>query len=382
MTLQDFTKSKTLLASLFLLVVTNTAFLWEQIPGLEEFLVFMVLSLVYLILLVTLGLKLGTMALERFKNKAGLVRWILSASILAFVFIFPSGVYYPVILGDEPTLTVQNEGAANCQTHIYFLPGDQFVKRSVCFGIERQKGQYRVKGDSVFLMYDGLDDKKEIGILGWNQDGEPESMRYTAAGQEYSSWMAVVQWDSSWNRPVEPTEYESSSLVEEVAPEELSYMEYWHNRVAPTNEWAKGLDSLLIQNALKAQEMGSDSKMALRYQLDEKSVKWVVYDLETEDEGISIFYEIDGELKLALERSFESMASKAPKSKGNWDLFDVGLPDSLQMEWMEDRFYFEADSLIYLYNNQDCGSPNAPEFMQEEQSRMLQQFAHWKALQQ
>ncbi len=381
--IREIAKGRTFWAALFLLLATNTSFLWEQIPGVEDFLIFMILSLVYLIALVVLGLKLGTMALERFRNKMALIRWGVIASILMFIFIFPTGIYHPLMLGGEPVLTAQREGSANCRVTLYLLDDQSFVERSVCFGVDRKKGSYRVNGDTIHLDFDALQAPTVFGLLSTDVDGDPNSLTYVRyEGDTTEVPMAVIQWDSRWwseSAPTSELQVEDRTNPENRQVEE-SYLGYWQRKVDPVKQWASRLDSLSQDQGQEEMVMDESARFVTLYPFPDRCDKWLVEQTSEKESILTLYYIQNDQLRLAVERIADT--SEVPFSYWRQSAPNFGdRPlDHKEFEWLESQYYFQDDSLIYLYVNQDCGAPFADEYMRSEEARLLKQYQSLRKL--
>ena len=101
--------------------------------------------------------------------------------VLAFCFLFPLGVIRNTDFDPEYYLVANREGAANCQTTIILGVDNTFVERSVCFGVDRELGTYKVKNDTAFLTFDDISNfgsKETIGIIELKEDGKKGNYGY------------------------------------------------------------------------------------------------------------------------------------------------------------------------------------------------------------
>ena len=77
---------------------------------------------------------------------------------LSFVFIdpfiFPGGIIDFEKFESETILIAQREGVANCTNRLKFKVDGSFLERAVCFGIEEIRGNYKLKGDTIFFEYE------------------------------------------------------------------------------------------------------------------------------------------------------------------------------------------------------------------------------------
>ena len=74
----------------------------------------------------------------------------MSFTILAVIFK-PSGLFDFELLEGKDLLIAGREGVANCHTTLQLKEGNEFVEKSICFGMTEVRGNYQIKEDTVFF---------------------------------------------------------------------------------------------------------------------------------------------------------------------------------------------------------------------------------------
>lgn len=88
---------------------------------------------------------------EKFKVKSRLL-------LLLCILVSASWVYYmPVLYANQNTekaevlMEAGREGAANCYTRLILFKNRKFTESSICFGRSRTRGEYELRGDTIFF---------------------------------------------------------------------------------------------------------------------------------------------------------------------------------------------------------------------------------------
>jgi hypothetical protein len=136
-------------AIFFLTVSTN--YFWEGKLGLFTFPAFILLVVVYLVLAIGLLSQLFYAVKEKFVDRQRLFVIVLMALVLSLTSIFPGGIINFDTLEGKDLFIAQRGGAANCMTTFKLKEDNEFVERSVCFGVTETKGNYIIKGDTIFF---------------------------------------------------------------------------------------------------------------------------------------------------------------------------------------------------------------------------------------
>ena len=137
--------------TLILFLIINTSYLWEGKLGLWAFPFFIFLFILYIVLVITLGYQIYWVIKERFKNKRRLIIVGVMSFALGIMFFWSNGIINFEKLEGEDLLVAGREGAANCTTTLKLKTNNKFIEKSICFGMSEIRGNYLVKGDSIFF---------------------------------------------------------------------------------------------------------------------------------------------------------------------------------------------------------------------------------------
>jgi hypothetical protein len=94
---------------------------------------------------------------EKFIDKQRLVIIGILVVVLTVTFFKPNGLINFDKLQGKDILVAEREGAANCMTILKLKANNTFTERTVCFGVMEIKGNYELKGDTIFF--------KDIGFV-------------------------------------------------------------------------------------------------------------------------------------------------------------------------------------------------------------------------
>jgi hypothetical protein len=90
---------------------------------------------------------------ERFKNRKRITTIVCLTIVLGISFLYPDGLIDFERLQGKDLIVAQREGAANCTITFRFKKTNQFSETDICFGVERGRGTYLMKDDTVYLNY-------------------------------------------------------------------------------------------------------------------------------------------------------------------------------------------------------------------------------------
>lgn len=88
---------------------------------------------------------------EKFIEKQRLVIIGILVVVLTVTFLKPNGLINFDSLQGKDLLVAEREGAANCMTTLKLKENNTFTERTVCFGVMEIKGDYELKGDTIFF---------------------------------------------------------------------------------------------------------------------------------------------------------------------------------------------------------------------------------------
>ena len=89
---------------------------------------------------------------EKFIDKQRLVIIGTLVFVLTVTLLKPNGLINFDKLQGKDLLVAEREGAANCMTTLKLKENNMFIERSVCFGVMEIKGNYELKGDTIFFI--------------------------------------------------------------------------------------------------------------------------------------------------------------------------------------------------------------------------------------
>jgi hypothetical protein len=129
----------------------NTSYLWESKLGLWAFPVFIFLFIFYIVLAITLIYQVYWIIKERFKNKKRNIIVVVMSCMLGIMFFWRNGIInFDKWEGNDLLIAVR-EGSANCTTTLKLKSNNKFIEKSICFGMSEVRGDYLLKGDSIFF---------------------------------------------------------------------------------------------------------------------------------------------------------------------------------------------------------------------------------------
>ena len=130
------------------------------------------LIVVYFILIYFLVTRIITIVKNSNSDKENIILTLTIAIVLASTAYAPNGLLDFDQLEGKDVLIAGREGSANCSSTLKLKANGRFSTTIICFGIERTKGNYHIKRDTVFFEYDDdqrQDDHYEFGVVDSNQ---------------------------------------------------------------------------------------------------------------------------------------------------------------------------------------------------------------------
>lgn len=129
----------------------NTSYLWEGKLGLWAFPIFLFLLLFYIVLGTILIYQIYWIIKEGFKNKKRDIIVGVMSLTLGLILFWPNGIISFNKWEGDDLLIAGREGAANCTTTFKLKANNKFIEKSICFGMSEVRGDYLLKGDSIFF---------------------------------------------------------------------------------------------------------------------------------------------------------------------------------------------------------------------------------------
>lgn len=140
-----------IIVSVIFFLLVQTAYFWE--PWLESWGMLLVFLLV-IVFMTLAGLFLSHLVMlikERFRNRQRVIVATVLLVATGTAFLSPAGIIDYDSLAGKNLLIAEIEGAANCQTILKLKDNNTFVQRDLCFGTSEIKGNYTLKGDTIFF---------------------------------------------------------------------------------------------------------------------------------------------------------------------------------------------------------------------------------------
>lgn len=140
-----------IISSIAFFVLINTVYFWAAQVGVFAIPIFMLLITAYIFFAGILIRNAYNAIKEKFNDPQRLIAIVLLAVILTSIYLKPTGFIDFEKFEGENLLVAEREGSANCNTTFQLKENNQFIERSVCFGISVVKGTYEIKGDTIFF---------------------------------------------------------------------------------------------------------------------------------------------------------------------------------------------------------------------------------------
>lgn len=147
-------KNKILLILLLLFfVLINTQYFWEGYTGSALMFIVLLLVIIFFILVGCLLYLLMRSLREKFSIRRRNITVGMLAVVLTLTIFFPKGFIDFERWEGRNVLVAEREGAANCSTTIKLKEDNKFSIKSICFGIEKESGNYKVSADTIYFNY-------------------------------------------------------------------------------------------------------------------------------------------------------------------------------------------------------------------------------------
>lgn len=138
--------------TLILFLTINTSYFWEGEFGLLFLIIIVIIFIIYFVLSIEFIRQLYISIKNKFSEKTRNVLLLFMFSCLTLILIKPEGlINFENLLEGENKIFAQAEGAANCTTTLKLNKDEKFIYENICFGIDRIKGEYKIKNDTVYF---------------------------------------------------------------------------------------------------------------------------------------------------------------------------------------------------------------------------------------
>lgn len=159
--------------SIVFFIIINSSYYWEGFVGIWAMPLSIILFICFLILGIAFLLQLFKSISEKFKSSSRTFLLVMLTLVVGLTIYKPSGLINFDKLEGKDLLVAQREGAANCMITLKLKENSVFVKRSVCFGIDKIKGEYSLKNDTIWFSNTNKGvDFHEFGVIRENDSQE------------------------------------------------------------------------------------------------------------------------------------------------------------------------------------------------------------------
>lgn len=140
--------------SILLLVIVNTSFFWENLPGIFDLIILGLTFISFIVLFLVSISQIIKGFKEKFKNQIRIINICISSIVLVLIYIYPFGfMNFEKMIYDDNLLFARYEGVANGTVSLKFKKDDIFIEKSVFFDVENNIGNYEIKNDTIFLIF-------------------------------------------------------------------------------------------------------------------------------------------------------------------------------------------------------------------------------------
>jgi len=153
------------IAPIVFFLIINTSYFWIDKIGFWAMLISLLFIIIYFIFVAVFISQLYFVVKEKFKNKFRVFNMGLLAIVLILTRLFPTGMINFEKFEGKNLLIIGNEGAGNCHSTIKFKEDLTFIKRDVCFKMEKTKGTYRISNDTIYFLKGKEDLEYEFAII-------------------------------------------------------------------------------------------------------------------------------------------------------------------------------------------------------------------------
>lgn len=135
--------------TLILFLIINTSYFWEGEFGILISPIFIVLFMIFFILSIELIRQVYISSRDKFTNKKRNFLLLFMTLSLLLIIIKPTGIINFEKFEGKNLYFAQVKGSANCTSTIKLKQNNKFTYESICFGIEKTKGFYEIKNDTI-----------------------------------------------------------------------------------------------------------------------------------------------------------------------------------------------------------------------------------------
>lgn len=147
---------KTLVAALLLFIVVNTRYFWEAKVSILLFPIWLLIIVSGLIIFILTLHKTISFLKQKEKNRKTIATLFSLALLLCLLIKYPEGIVDFQKYEPTTTLKAYREGVGGSGDMLYLREDSTFLNRFVMFGINEQKGSYRIANDTIFFNCDEI----------------------------------------------------------------------------------------------------------------------------------------------------------------------------------------------------------------------------------
>jgi len=146
-------QKKILKAIVAYVIIWNSQYIWEYLPGIFDMIIIIMLLITIVILVIV-----GIYQLFKFFTEKPTINFrLLNIGLIMLISVL--SYFKPLGLIDfekyegENIVYAMYEGVANCTTSIRLKSGNKFKKTSICFGKDHYWGKYEIVNDTIKFHY-------------------------------------------------------------------------------------------------------------------------------------------------------------------------------------------------------------------------------------
>jgi hypothetical protein len=175
---------------------------------------------------------------------------------------------------------------------------------------------------------------------------------------------------------------DTAILKETFQQDDTAYNEYLSGGLKPIRENFRRINSISKWTSVDKKELDKSTEggEATFYYSNNILEKVVTRHFGETSQQLTEYYLLNGRLSFVFEKSYKYNRpiyydSTSMKENNDNQAFDFD-----KSEIVEDRSYFDKGKLIHQFNNQDCGSPFASDYLLAEQKRIMADFDKLKQI--
>lgn len=173
-------------------------------------------------------------------------------------------------------------------------------------------------------------------------------------------------------------EQEVFVLSESSNEDDVAVNSYLQASLQPVRDNYKRINSKTNWDSVKQKDLhqSTEGGTVSYYYSNDQIEKIIVRQYGENNQWLNEYYIVNRELTFVLEKNYSY------NRPIYWDSVEMKKNDDSQAfeqgktEVIEDKSYFKNGKLIYQLNSEDCGAPNAHEYLVKEQGRILSSFEY------